>query len=92
MRYRGRKRIQEIGLMVDARAKGQRGEYLVRDMLRKHTRLSFERVIAVIKPVKPPPIMQIFCLSMFLFSTTSPNKSYLILVKSSRESLLGTII
>ena len=44
MKYRGRKRIQEIGIMVDARAKGQRGEYLVRDMLRKYTRLSFERV------------------------------------------------
>ena len=34
MKYRGRKRIQEIGITVDARAKGQRGELLVRDMLR----------------------------------------------------------
>ena len=26
-----------------------------------------ERAIAVINPVKPPPIMQIFCFSIFLF-------------------------
>ena len=32
--------------MVDSRAKGARGEYLVRDMLRTHTKLSFERVPA----------------------------------------------
>jgi Holliday junction resolvase len=30
--------------MVDSRVKGQRGEYLVRDLLRKHTGLQFERV------------------------------------------------
>lgn len=30
--------------MVDSRAKGARGEYLVRDMLRKATGLQFERV------------------------------------------------
>jgi len=30
--------------MVDSRAKGARGEYLVRDMLREHTSLQFERV------------------------------------------------
>ena len=30
--------------MVDSRAKGARGEYLVRDMLRGHTGLQFERV------------------------------------------------
>jgi len=30
--------------MVDSRAKGQRGEYLVRDMLREATNLQFERV------------------------------------------------
>lgn len=30
--------------MVDSRAKGARGEYLVRDMLRHHTNLQFERV------------------------------------------------
>jgi Holliday junction resolvase len=30
--------------MVDSRAKGARGEYLVRDMLRVHTDLQFERV------------------------------------------------
>jgi hypothetical protein len=30
--------------MVDSRAKGARGEYLVRDMLREHTDLQFERV------------------------------------------------
>lgn len=30
--------------MVDSRSKGQRGEYLVRDLLRKHTKLQFERV------------------------------------------------
>jgi Holliday junction resolvase len=30
--------------MVDSRAKGARGEYLVRDMLREHTNLQFERV------------------------------------------------
>lgn len=30
--------------MVDARAKGARGEYLVRDMLRAHTDLQFERI------------------------------------------------
>jgi len=30
--------------MVDSRIKGQRGEYLVRDLLRKHTKLQFERV------------------------------------------------
>jgi hypothetical protein len=30
--------------MVDSRAKGARGEYLVRDMLRTHTDLQFERV------------------------------------------------
>ncbi len=30
--------------MVDSRNKGQRGEYLVRDLLRKHTNLQFERV------------------------------------------------
>jgi len=29
--------------MVDSRAKGARGEYLVRDLLRKHTGLGFER-------------------------------------------------
>ena len=32
--------------MVDSRAKGARGEYLVRDMLREHTGLKFERVPA----------------------------------------------
>lgn len=32
--------------MVDSRAKGQRGEYLVRDLLRDHTNLQFERVPA----------------------------------------------
>ncbi len=32
--------------MVDSRAKGQRGEYLVRDMLRVHTDLQFERIPA----------------------------------------------
>lgn len=32
--------------MVDSRAKGQRGEYLVRDMLRTYTDLQFERVPA----------------------------------------------
>ena len=32
--------------MVDSRAKGQRGEYLVRDMLRDYTDLQFERVPA----------------------------------------------
>ena len=32
--------------MVDSRAKGARGEYLVRDMLRTHTGLKFERVPA----------------------------------------------
>ena len=32
--------------MVDSRAKGARGEYLVRDMLREHTKLQFERVPA----------------------------------------------
>lgn len=32
--------------MVDSRMKGQRGEYLVRDMLRQATGLSFERVPA----------------------------------------------
>ncbi len=32
--------------MVDSRAKGARGEYLVRDMLRVHTGLKFERVPA----------------------------------------------
>lgn len=32
--------------MVDSRAKGARGEYLVRDMLRAHTDLQFERVPA----------------------------------------------
>ena len=30
--------------MVDSRAKGARGEYLVRDMLRDATGLKFERV------------------------------------------------
>jgi Holliday junction resolvase len=30
--------------MVDSRAKGARGEYLVRDMLRHYTKLKFERV------------------------------------------------
>jgi Holliday junction resolvase len=30
--------------MVDSRMKGARGEYLVRDLLRKHTNLQFERV------------------------------------------------
>jgi len=30
--------------MVDSRAKGARGEYIVRDMLREHTDLQFERV------------------------------------------------
>lgn len=30
--------------MVDSRAKGQRGEYIVRDLLRTHTNLPFERV------------------------------------------------
>jgi len=30
--------------MVDSRAKGSRGEYIVRDLLRKHTELSWERV------------------------------------------------
>ena len=30
--------------MVDSRAKGGRGEYIVRDLLRKHTGLPFERV------------------------------------------------
>ena len=30
--------------MVDSRAKGARGEYLVRDMLRESTQLQFERV------------------------------------------------
>ena len=30
--------------MVDSRAKGARGEYLVRDMLREHTGYQFERV------------------------------------------------
>ena len=30
--------------MVDSRAKGARGEYLVRDMLRDFTGLQFERV------------------------------------------------
>lgn len=30
--------------MVDSRVKGQRGEYLVRDLLRSHTKLPFERV------------------------------------------------
>ena len=30
--------------MVDSRAKGARGEYLVRDLLREHTKLQFERV------------------------------------------------
>ena len=30
--------------MVDSRAKGARGEYLVRDILRQHTDLQFERV------------------------------------------------
>lgn len=30
--------------MVDSRAKGARGEYLVRDMLREYTGLQFERV------------------------------------------------
>ena len=30
--------------MVDSRAKGARGEYLVRDLLRTHTNLPFERV------------------------------------------------
>ena len=30
--------------MVDSRAKGARGEYLVRDMLREYTDLQFERV------------------------------------------------
>jgi Holliday junction resolvase len=32
--------------MVDSRAKGARGEYLVRDMLREFTQLQFERVPA----------------------------------------------
>lgn len=32
--------------MVDSRAKGARGEYLVRDMLRENTGLKFERVPA----------------------------------------------
>jgi Holliday junction resolvase len=32
--------------VVDSRAKGARGEYLVRDMLRTHTGLKFERVPA----------------------------------------------
>ena len=32
--------------MVDSRAKGARGEYLVRDMLRSYTALKFERVPA----------------------------------------------
>lgn len=30
--------------MVDSRAKGKRGEYLVRDLLKKHTNLKFELV------------------------------------------------
>jgi hypothetical protein len=30
--------------MVNVRAKGQRGEYAVRDLLRKHTKLNWERV------------------------------------------------
>ena len=30
--------------VVDSRAKGARGEYLVRDLLREHTGLQFERV------------------------------------------------
>ena len=30
--------------MTDSRAKGARGEYLVRDMLRRHTQLEFERI------------------------------------------------
>ena len=30
--------------MVDSRAKGARGEYLVRDMLREHVGYQFERV------------------------------------------------
>ena len=30
--------------MVDSRAKGARGEYLVRDLLREYTNLQFERV------------------------------------------------
>lgn len=32
--------------MVDSRLKGQRGEYLVRDLLRQHTGYGFERVPA----------------------------------------------
>jgi len=30
--------------MVDSKAKGSKGEYLVRDLLREHTGLGFERV------------------------------------------------
>lgn len=33
-------------MTVDSRQKGQRGEYLVRDLLRKHTGLAWERVPA----------------------------------------------
>jgi len=32
--------------MIDSRAKGARGEYLVRDILREHTDLQFERIPA----------------------------------------------
>lgn len=60
--------------MVDSRAKGARGEYLVRDMLREHTDLQFERVpssgaLAYLKgDLYVPNKRNIFCIEVKNYS------------------------
>lgn len=62
--------------MVNSRTKGQRGEYLVRDLLRKHTGLSFERVpssgaLSYLKgDLYVPDRKNIFCIEVKNYETS----------------------
>ena len=62
--------------MVDSRMKGQRGEYLVRDLLRDHTGLSFERVpssgaLAYLKgDLYVPDRKNLFCIEVKNYENT----------------------
>jgi len=62
--------------MADSRAKGQRGEYAVRDLLREHTGLQFERV---------PASGALSYLKGDIYIPNKPNK-YCIEVKNYKDS------
>ena len=84
--------------MVDSRAKGARGEYLVRDMLREHTGHQFERVpssgaLDYLKgDLYVPHAKNKFCIEVKNYKDSPLSDKIIILPNDEGEQMCGNIV